>query len=320
MLVLVASLMGNILVLVVLKKNFRRRLMTTNSYLIANMSVIDVLFAVQKLPLAYNNLVLNGHWVLQGSIGMVLCKIDVFFSLIFMVTTNLTILTISVDRFLVVYVLYKKIITRRVCFVIIFLTWLISTMFASPMLYYADLKRRTKLHTTCTLPDKQVKLWYIVLAGILPTTVVAMLVLYTAIGVRLWRRRNFPGNPSQATHAQREKRNCDIFRMLITLIVVFYVCYLPLLTLSLSHYIGFYSVFKKKQGRFIALVVMFMNGAINPLIYYIFSKSFRDGVKAALAKCSCCQRLTYQWPRREEPRLVERAEHLRELWLNCKWK
>ena len=288
MLVLAASLIENILVLVVLKKNFRKRLKrTANTYFIANMSVSDVLFAVQNLPLTYNNLVLNGHWVLQGSIGMVLCKIDMFFSLISMVTTNLTILAIAVDRFLVVFVPYKKIITRRVCFFIILLTWFSSTMFASPMLYYTDLKRKTD-HTICTPPVEQVNLWYVGLAGILATTLVAMLVLYTAIGVKLWRRRKFSGNLSQATHARREKRNRDVFKMLFTLIVVFYVCYLPVLTLSLSHYIGFYNALKKKHGRSIALVMMFMNGAINPIIYYIFNESFRDGVKAALTKCGCC--------------------------------
>ena len=294
MLVLAVSLFENILVLVVLKKDLRNRLRTANSYFIANMSVADVLFAVQNLPLAYNNLVLNGHWVLQGSIGMVLCKIDTFFSLISMVTTNLTILTIAIDRFLAVFVPFKKIITRRICFVIIFLTWLISTMFALPMLYYADLKRRTRLHTICTLEDKQIlKLWYVVLAGILATTLVAMLVLYAAIGMRLWRRRKFPGNLSQTTHARREKRNRDIFKMLITLIVVFYVCYVPVITLSLSHFLGFYSVFKKKHGRFIAVVMMFINGVINPIIYYIFNERFRDGVKAALAKLGCCRRALY---------------------------
>ena len=294
MLVLAVSLIENILVLLVLKKNFRKRLKrTANTYFIANMSVSDVLFAVQNLPLTYNNLVLNGHWVLQGSIGMVLCKIDTFFSLISMITTNLTILAIAVDRFLVVYVPYKKIITRRVCFFIILLTWFVSTMFASPMLYYTDLKRKTD-HTICTPPVKQVNLWYVGLAGILATTLVAMLVLYTAIGAKLWQRRKFSGNLSQATHARREKRNRDVFKMLVTLVVVFYVCYLPVLTLSLSHFLGFYKkVLKKKHGRFIAVAMMFMNGAINPIIYYFFNENFRDGVKAALVNCGCCRGTAY---------------------------
>ena len=283
MLVLTVSSVENILVLVVLKKYFRNRLRTANSYFIANMSVADVIFAVQNLPLAYNNLMLKGHWVIQGSIGTVLCKIDLFFSLISMVTANLTILAIAMDRFFAVYVPFRK-ITRRACFFIIFMTWFISTLIASPMFYYGDLKKRTENLMICTLPHEVNKLWYIVLTAILITTLVAMLVLYTAIGVKL-RRQTYPGCASDRGLTRREKRNRDFFKMLITLIVVFYICSLPLLTLQMSHVLGFYAALKSKHGRFIAVVMLFMNGAVNPIIYFVFNRSFRDGVKAALAKC-----------------------------------
>ncbi|KAJ7327769.1 hypothetical protein OS493_026648 [Desmophyllum pertusum] len=253
-LVLVVSLIENIAVLVILKKNYNSRMRTANSFFIANMSVTDVLFAVQNIPLAYNNYILKGRWILQGNIGMVLCKFDVFFSLIAMVTTNLTILAIAVDRYFAVYFPFKKIITRRVCFFVIFLTWLVSALFASPMFYYADLISVNDF-TTCTLTDVQVlKTWYTVLAGILATTLVAMLVLYTAIGVKLLGRK-FPGNASQRIHERREKRNRDIFKMLITLIVVFYICSLPLFTLQLSYSLGFFELLKINQVRFISILL-----------------------------------------------------------------
>lgn len=289
MFVLVLSLIENIAVLVILRKNYRSRMRTANSFFIANMSVTDVLFAVQNIPLAYNNYILKGRWILQGNIGMVFCKIDIFFSLIAMVTTNLTILAIAVDRLFAVYVPFKKIITRRVCFFIIFLTWLISTLFASPMLYYADLMRRRDF-IICSLKDRDVlKTWYTVLAGILATTLVAMLTLYTAIGVKLFRRK-FPGNASQRGNARREKRNRDIFKMLITLIVVFHVCSLPMLALQLSYHFGFYELLKINHVRFIALLLFFLNGTINPMIYVIFNESFRDGVRVAMPKCCRCSR------------------------------
>lgn len=294
MLVLAVSLIENILVLVVLKKDFRKRLRTANSYFIANMSTADVLFAVQNLPLAYNNFVMGGHWVLQGNLGTVLCKIDMFFSLISMVTSNLTILAIALARFLAVYSPYKKIVTRKVCFLIIFLTWFISTVFASPMMYYATLRKLTDHLTQCTVLGLEVlKLWYIILGGILTTTLIAMLVFYIAIGLKLWRRRAFPGQPIRATKTRREKRNRDIFKMLVTLVVVFYVCSVPVILLSLSHFFGFYTAFRRKHGLFIAVVMLFMNGVINPIIYYVFNENFRDGVKVVLAKCGCCQGALY---------------------------
>ena len=256
------------------------------------MSLADLLFAVQNLPHAYNDFVLNGHWVLRESVGLALCKVDVFFSLISMVTTNLTILAISVDRCFAVFMPYKKLITRRICFLIIFLTWFISTVYASPLLYYSTLVERG-FYTTCTLSDAHVlKLWYTILAGILAITLVIMLVLYTAIGLKIWQYRTIPGNPTQATLARREKQNREIFKMLITLVVVFYVCLLPFVMLSLSHLFGFYLVLKRNYGRFTVLMLYFMNAVINPMIYYIFNESFREGFRSVLAKNICRNRGT----------------------------
>jgi len=285
MFVLVLSLIENIAVLGILKKNYGNRMRTANSFFIANMSVADVLFAIQNIPLAYNDYILKGRWILLGNIGTVFCKMDIFFSLISMVTTNLTILAIAVDRVFAVYFPFKKIITRKVCFCIIFLTWFISTLFASPMLYYAALLKSRQGVTICNLTKKEIlKTWYTVLAGILATTLVTMATLYIAIGVKLGRRK-LPGNASQTRNRRREKRNRDIFKMLITLIIVFHVCSLPILALQLSHALGFYELFKIYQIRFIALLLFFLNGAINPIIYLTFNESFRDGVKAALPKC-----------------------------------
>ena len=285
MFVLVLSFIENIAVLVILKQNCGNRMRTANSFFIANMSVADALFATQNIPHAYNNYILKGRWILLGNIGMVFCKIDVFFSLISMVTTNLTILAIAVDRVFAVYVPFKKIITRRVCFSIIFLTWFLSILFASPMLYYADLIRKGEDFIICSLTNVEVlKTWYTILAGILATTLITMLTLYTAIGVKLGRRK-LPGNASQRGNRRRKKRNRDIFKMLITLIIVFHVCSLPIFTLQLSHSLGFFKLLKINQIRFIALLLFFLNGAINPIIYVTFNESFRDGVKAALPKC-----------------------------------
>lgn len=281
MFLLALSLAENSLVLLIFKLNFRNRLKSTNCYFIANMSLADLLFAVQNLPHAYNNFVLNGHWVLRESVGLALCKVDAFFSLISMVTTNLT-----------MFMPYKKLITRRICFLIIFLTWFISTVFASPLLYYSTLVERG-FYTTCTLSDGHVlKLWYTILAGILTTTLVIMLVLYTAVGLKIWQYRSIPGNPTQATLARREKQNREIFKMLITLVVVFYVCFLPFVMLSLSHLFGFYFALKRNYGRFTVLVLYFMNAVINPMIYYIFNESFREGFRSVLAKTICRNRGT----------------------------
>ena len=294
--VLIVSLIENITVLVILKKNPRRGVSSANGLFIANMSVADVLFALQNIPHSYNYIVLGGRWIVHGNVGVVLCKIDIFLSLIAMVTGNLTILAIATYRLFAVYCPLKKIITRRMCLFTIFLTWLIPTLFAFPMLFYADLMG-DKDFIICSLTDVQVlQIWYAVLAGIFATTLVAMLALYTAIGVKLLRRK-FPsdiiGDAKQRALLRRGKRNRDILKMLITLIVAFYVCSLPIIILQLSLAFGFYEVLQVNHGRFIAVLMLFLNGVINPMIYFKFIKRFRDVFKGALPKCKCPRDVVY---------------------------
>ena len=107
--------------------------------------------------------------------------------------------------------------------------------------------------------------------------------------IKLW-RWNFLSNASERTRALREKRNREIFKMLITLIVAFYACSLPILTLQLSFALDFYVVYSEtRHFRFIALLMLFLNGAINPIIYIVFNRSFRSCVKEVLSKRYCCQ-------------------------------
>ena len=78
MFVLVLSLIENIAVLVIIKKNYRSRMRIANKFFIANMSLSKVLLAVQNIPHAYNNYLLKGRSIIQGRIEMGFCKIDIW--------------------------------------------------------------------------------------------------------------------------------------------------------------------------------------------------------------------------------------------------
>ena len=293
MLVLALSLIENVIVLVVVKKDYRNRLRTADCYFIANMSIADTLFALQNIPLAYNNFIMKGHWVLQGHFGMLLCKVDNFFSLLSMVTVNLTILAIAGDQFCAMYQPFRLNITRRKCFLLIFLSWFISTLFSFPMLYYSDLQRVTENLTVCTIQDQRVlKIWCVVLTGILVTTLIMKFVLFTAIGAKIWRPK-LAVSVSQRALTQQERRNRDSFKMVVILIVVFYICSLPLLVLQMSYALGFYTGYEKNHGLFIAIAMMFMNGVINPIIYFTFNRSFCEGFKVTMGKCGRCRSSAY---------------------------
>ena len=161
------------------------------------------------------------------------------------------------------------------------------------MLYYSDLQRVTENLTVCTIQDQRVlKIWFMVLIGILVTTLIMTFVLFTAIGVKIWRRKHAV-SVSQRALTQQERRNRDILKMVVILIVVFYICSLPLLVLQMSRVLGFSTELEKNHGLFIAIVMMFMNGVINPIVYFTFNSSFREGFKVTMGKCGRCRSSAY---------------------------
>ena len=101
--------------------------------------------------------------------------------------------------------------------------------------------------------------------------------------------RKFAGNASQRFQVQREKQNRDIFKILITLVLTFYVCSLRILTLNMSFALGFYAkLLKINLFRFIPFFQYFLDGAINPIIYNIFNENILEGFKVALPNdCAC---------------------------------
>lgn len=89
------------------------------------------------------------------------------------------------------------------------------------------------------------------------------------------------------------KRNCDIFKMFIILIVVFYICFLLILSLYVFLVFGFYELLKINYIWFIVFLLYFLNGVINLIIYFIFNESFCDGIKVVLFYCKCFRSFVY---------------------------
>ncbi|KAI8489235.1 Orexin receptor type 2 [Branchiostoma belcheri] len=81
-----------------------------------------------------------------------------------------------------------------------------------------------------------------------------------------------------------------VARMLVAVVVVFAICYIPLMILTfLKRVYGFFDVTNNRQGVYAAFMVshwlLYLNSAINPLIYNFMSEKFRSEFKASLPCC-----------------------------------
>ncbi|PSN38871.1 RYamide receptor [Blattella germanica] len=113
--------------------------------------------------------------------------------------------------------------------------------------------------------------------------VLTLVFTYTCVGRRLWLRAS-PGNADPARDLAQLRAKRKIIKMLVTIVVLFVLCWLPLQTFLLLYYFvpGFDSFQSVSEKRVYALSYFAChwlanaNSMVNPLVYCFMSDNFRD--------------------------------------------
>ena len=290
-LLLLVSLLGNTLIIMVVCRDDKMR--TTTNLLIVNMAVSDLLVPIFAMPRAnveifYGNL----RWLIDGEFGEALCKLTAFFQDISTAVSVQSLVAISVDRFYAVWFPLKAIrIKPRVKYVIS-LIWFVSILIHTPYLYgfkIGTFSGKTYCYVSWPRPvSKIVFLLLIIIIFIIPLGVITT--LYSLI-VKKLRVQSFYGVRNLVVHfSQREKRNRNILKMSMAIIVVFF--------LSMSPFVVYLSIDLFSDGRaclsknfrFFSQYLVQSNGALNFFTYFAFNQSYRRGFSKILSLvfCSCC--------------------------------
>ena len=284
------SLIGNTLVIKAVVRNARRMRRQLHHLFIVNLSVADLLFAVENIPMAFTHLIMNGAWKVEGSLGSFLCKFDVFLSLILILTSNLTIMATGVEKFCGTFYPLRTFVSKRRAYMIIASTWLISGIYASPLFSssFVHFQRSPDGNMRCNLciECKKVIHWFIFQTVLLATGFAITLILYSAIGMKIW-RGTIPGIQLQELQLQVKAKKVKVVKMLAMLVAVFYISFIPFWIYQLSIFLGFFSALGPNYGQIVAFL-MYCNGAINPLIYSKYNEGIRDEFKALF---TCSKRL-----------------------------
>lgn len=284
--VAVVSLVGNITVIFVV---FTTKNMKTNTYLfIVNMSISDLLYTVIAIPPLVTGIL--GHPLsVRGHLGTFICKFSTAMGFGLIASSVLTLAAISWDRFFAIVFPLKKLKAQAYLKWSIALIWICSTLVMSPMLYamrlfedrnssycyedwspYFDSKRASQTYSIVLL----------IVIYLIP--LITMLILYSLISYFLWFRK-IPGSGNEATRRRVMTSRRKVIRMLITIVLCFIFCWLPLQIVTFSVFFG--SVELPLEFFFISELLIRANGAINPIIYAVFNENFRSGFKRFL----CCK-------------------------------
>ena len=115
---------------------------------------------------------------------------------------------------------------------------------------------------------------------------VLIAILYLAILFKL-KSQKIPGEQPVNAREQREKRERNVLKMSIAIVLVFAICFLPLTACSLLFFFPLDSIMISSCGfqyfRSISYFLAYSNCAINPCICFIFSGNYRQGLKNLLS-------------------------------------
>ena len=285
-LIFVVSLIGNSLIGIIVYKT--QPLRKPINYFIVNMAISDLLYPIFVFPRVLTYLYVHS-WLISGPLGQALCKLSPFLGNVSIVVSIQSLVLITVDRFgAVVFPLRSPLISSKRCPFFILATWIVAMAVNSPELFTLRvsefqgqmfcLNQWNEVFGESSPVENYFLLIYVVFMYI---PCMLLIILYSIIVYKL-KSQKIPGEQSTNTEYQRAKRNRNVLKMAIAIVVGFALCWLPYSILGLTYFF----TPRLPCGIFffvpIAWLMLCANCAINPCICFIFSSNYRQGLKRLL--------------------------------------
>ena len=294
----VVALIGNIIIGIIVYRT--RSMRKPINFFIVNMAMSDLLFPIVCFP--YLVIEINfGNWSLRGPVGQALCKLHDFLVFVSALVSTQSLVLIAVDRFgAVVFPFRSPLISSKRCRFFILTTWIIAVAANIPNAMTYELVEH-KEGMVCVrkwnevfgeslsyqnyIVSMLVVFWYVAM--------VLIAILYMTVVIKL-KSQNIPGEGSANGREQQSRRQKNVLKMSIAIVVTFIVCWLPA---TIWWFFVLYppdSTMTASCGfqyfRVIAFCVAHSNSAINPCISFIFSGNYRQGLKNLSRCCLVCIR------------------------------
>ena len=281
------ALLGNSLVLYVVYK--RQSMRSVLNLLIVNMAIADLLVTVFIMPYSVAYLFVEAQWF-SGIVGVILCKM-IHFSLTASIAASvITLIIITVDRFVSIVFVWKTCLNLRTSKVSLVAIWIIAigTMGLHLGVYTVKQAIPGDERYYCypdwrSMPDGFNKFFAIGMFVMLYAfPLVLMAILYSMIVHKLW-KNSFAGSSASSGDANINSSKKRVVKMLVTVTVAFAVCWFPLHTIH--YYIYFENATFRCMPRFLLLLSFWLghaNSALNPVLYVIFNNTFRRAFLQAL--------------------------------------
>ena len=297
-LIFVVALIGNIIIGIIVYRT--RSMRKPINFFIVNMAMSDLLFPIVYFPSIVAK-INYGYWLFGGPVGQALCKLhNVLLSVSVFVSIQSLVL-IAVDRYgAVVFPLHSPLISSKRCRFLILITWIIAVAANIPDAMAFELVEYQE-GLVCVLKSNEVfgeslshrnyAVSKLVIFWCVPLVLIA--ILYLIVFIKL-KSQNIPGEGSASGREQHSRRQKNVLKMSIAIVVTFIICWLPgTIRWFLVSYQPDSTMTASCGFQYFALIASCLahfNSAINPCISFIFSGNYRQGLKNLSRCCLVCTR------------------------------
>ena len=279
-LIFVISLLGNSFIAIIVYKT--QSLRKPINFFIVNMAMSDLLLPIFLFPRELAYLYTDSWLNISGPLGQALCKLAPFVAYVSNCVSLQSLVLIAVDRFgAVVFPLRSPLISSKLCPSFILGTWIVAISVASP--YFSAWKlTEYQGQLVCSFRWNEKYYVLVVFVVFLYIPIALLTTLYSIIVIKL-KSQKIPGEPSAIAEQHRAKRNKNVLKMAIAIVLGFVLCWIPY---SISILVSFFARVTLPCGFYIFLnITQFLavsNCAINPCICFIFSTNYRSALKRLL--------------------------------------
>ncbi|CAF0834141.1 unnamed protein product [Adineta steineri] len=282
----VAGIIGNSLVIYVATR-FQKMNNVTNCFIV-NLAITDIVFLAFCMPLLVVQYT-SDKWLFNE----IFCKLLNFISYVSVLVTVLTLVAMTIDRYIYVVRPFQNLKWRKpsTVFLLSIIIWLISCIFASPFYYHygVDHTDDDDYRQCILLSDddlqKYFRIYIVTLYYFIPLTIIV--ITYTRLLYYVYAKENRLKPKTKHHIVKWSKKRRAVTRMVAIVTVVFSLCWLPL-----TLYIISANIFTTKTPflyyfKVIAHSFAYLNSAINPLLYAFLNRSFRNNCGSLFSEKSC---------------------------------
>ena len=278
---------GNFAVICTILSNRVLRNSTTHLFLLS-LAISDLVTASLAMPFHIEFLFLQSVW----KHGAILCVIYTTAWLIVVPTSILTLLAISVDRFLSLKDPLRKFrkskftMTKRSCLVLISIIWIYSTTWALLPVMGWHVKGRQPIYLDmCMIPFTKLYSTLSSFLNFLLPLLLSCVISILAFGIALRHRRNqqILGTLTSQRHVSKEQKrsfaeNLKATKTTLMFLAAFFFCWQPYTYFSIvsNLYGGEHWNPYPFKAYVLLMILGYLNCAINPFLFAFRNRQFRS--------------------------------------------